>query len=207
MEWKFMGISKIKVCFIIFFISVLILGCDSNRYSNNIKISSALYSKDSVIIMTKIRDEIVKKEGGFYAPKYSSETFVHIDTIIYSPDSSRLISFIVNNAFFENKETLEGKAYLGIRNNDTLNVVFYGYNLNGFSPSDSEKIKKYQYQYFFNDFSKIEEEGYEYNVNDIRFWTNFKFWDKIEKNMESRADFEEMKKENPKDIYEPKNRN
>lgn len=198
-----MGTSKLKVYCAIFFAGIFMFGCNGRKYSNSTRVSKTLYTKDSVAILSKIKDEIEKRSGGFYAPKYSSETFICVDTIMYSPDSSKFMVFILNNAYIGNKETLEGKTYVGVRNKDTLNIVFYGYNLNGFLPTDAEEIKKHQHNYFFNDFSKIDEEGYEYNVNDIRFWKNNNFWDKIEKKIQSRAEFERMKSDDPKDIYEP----
>lgn len=222
-----------KKIIIIFLLSFQIVSCQERtvkltpkEFVSKVEVPNELYSKDSLNLVGLIKAEIKDHKGGYHSKAYDEFTEITIDTIVYSPDYNRVVFFIIDK--IENKKAypdgwtekeveavvqhtglpFEGyhynaKAYIGIRKNDTLTIDnFFGLNINGVQ--DINKLIKRQRQLFFEEYAAVDEKGYEYNVDDKRFWDNPNFWDKLKRKKEKRKSFEETKKNNPENVYEPK---
>ncbi|KQS53399.1 MAG: hypothetical protein DCE86_16610 [Flavobacteriaceae bacterium] len=186
----------------------------------------SLLSKDSINLVHLIKEEIKLHKGGYHAESYDDDAVIIIDTIMYSPDFNRLVFFIIDKV--ENKKLYpkdwdkekvkpiekygnlpyEGyhynaKAYIALRANGTLQINnFFRLNINDYT--NLGEIKNRQKQVFFQEFSAVNEKGFEYNPDDIRFWNNPNVWDKIKQDEAKWKSFNDEKLKNPKNVYEPK---
>ncbi|TXD64171.1 hypothetical protein [Polaribacter glomeratus] len=164
------------------------------EFKSNNKASKKLYLKDSISLVRLIKEDIKEHKGDYHSKAYDYSTKIIIDTIMYNSDFNKLIFFIIDKK--ENKkaypETLTkenvdylikegnadipyegfhytGKAYIGIRENDSLYINNYfrmttaGYNI-------INDVKKEQRVAFFEEYSAVKYKGYEYNLDDKRFW-------------------------------------
>jgi hypothetical protein len=144
---------------------------------------------------------------------------------MYSPNNERIFFFVItksqNKKLYpkemserEMKEAsrysnlvldgfhFQGKAYVAYKKNDTIfKTQFYGITTSEYE--NIESVRQRQRNIFFKEFSTVNEKGYEYNVDDKRFWDNDYFWDKMKRKLENEKEFEEMKITNPENIYEP----
>lgn len=196
---------------------------------SKVEVPSEFYSKDSFELKKLVKLDIKEHKGGFSAKIYDEFTEIIIDTIMYSPDYEKLVFFVIDK--IENKKTYpanisqeeikaienqtklvyhgysyEGKTYVGIRDNNLLRIDFLGMTIGKFKKEELNKLRKRQRQIFFEEYSTVNEKGYEYNVDDRRFWNNVNFWDNVRKKEEKRKRFEETKKNNPKNVYDPSER-
>lgn len=160
-----------------------------------------LYRNDSIKLITLINKEIKNKSGAYRANFYDSSTNITIDTIMYNSKLNRIVFFIIDKV--ENKKlypkgwknkdvkslekygnlSYEGyhynaKAYIGIRKGDSIIINNY-FRLNIDKSTDIKKLKQRQRQMFFEEYSAVNEKGYEYNLNDKRFWDNPNVWNKV----------------------------
>lgn len=222
-----------KKIIIIFLLSFQIVSCQERtvkltpkEFVSKVEVPNELYSKDSLSLVELVKGEIKDHKGGYHSKAYDEFTEIIIDSIMYSPDYGRFVFFIINRV--ENKKTYPdgwtekdveavvqhtrlpfegyhyvGKSYIGIRNeNSSISIIFFG--LTTAKYKDIEEVKTRQRQLFFEEYAAVEEKGYEYNVDDKRFWDNPNFWDELKKKEEKRKNFEETKKNNPDNVYEPK---
>lgn len=200
-----------------------------DEFISKVEVPSELYLKDSFELKELISIDIKEHKGGYSSKIYDEYTGIVIDTIMYSPDYEKLVFFVINK--IENKKTYldnisqseikaiekqtklayngysyEGKTYVGIRDNNLLRVEFLGMTIGKFKEEELNKLRKRQRQIFFEEYATVNEKGYEYNIDDIRFWDNVNFWDNIRQKEEKRKRFEETKKNNPENVYDPNDR-
>jgi hypothetical protein len=198
-----------------------------NNYISIVKVPKVNYSNDSLILVSSIKKDILEHKGGYNSKSFDIETKVIIDTIMYSPNNERIFFFViteVENRKLYPKEMSEqeieeaskysklsmngfhykGKGYIAYKRNDTIvNTQFYG--ITTASYENIESVRQRQRQIFFKEFSAVNETGYEFNINDKRFWDNKNFWDKMKRKLEEDKEFENMRLTNPENIYDPKN--
>jgi hypothetical protein len=151
------------------------------KYKNNYKVKKSTYIGDSTEI-SNILSKMLSKHLHPFRPEtqFNSETDIHIDSIIYSPDELRMIVFVVTknstDKLFkkENGELFFYNAnYLfcsRIDKNAPINVYDYvGYNLINYY--SYKEIKEQLYEHCFIDLGKDDK----YNVDDVRFWKSSDF--------------------------------
>ena len=189
-----------KEIFILLLLSVQMICCQNKtikptpkEYISNVKAPKDLYLKDSIRLVKSIKKEIKEHKGGYHSKAYDSFTKIIIDTIMYSPDYDKLIFFVIDkkenkkiypdnftekqvNDLINNGHTkipyngyhFTGKAYIGLRNNDVLIVKHFGITTAHYN--NIFDVKKRQKNVYFKEYSAVKHKGYEYNLDDKRFW-------------------------------------
>ena len=67
-----------------------------------------------------------------------------------------------------------GKAYIALRQNNNLKIKYFGLTTAHYN--DIYNVRKRQRQLYLQEYSAVKEEGYEYNFDDKRFWSNPNIW-------------------------------
>jgi hypothetical protein len=198
--------NKMKKYIYLFCLCVQIVSCQNRtikptpkEFVSKVKVPENIYSKDSIKLVELVKEEIKEHKGAYYAKFYDKHTEIIIDSIIYSPNHNKLFFFIINRV--ENKkvypsnltaqeiETIvketklpyegyhyEGKAYIGVRKDNNL-VINNFFRINTANYSSLKEVRARLNQLFFEEYSAVKENGYEYNPDDIRFWENKSIWD------------------------------
>jgi hypothetical protein len=208
----------LKFFLVIFFFSFY--SCDGfrvkkytpNEFINHAEIKKESYNKDGIEILKQLKGSLFKHQDFFNNKAYFDSTQLILDSIIYSPDFSKLAVFIiVKNPTYRQIVPDEkydwyydATCYLGVKRNDTINLFWMGPN---FSNSyDKKELSKLIRDSYFTEFATKDTVGaftYKYNLNDIRFW-NSPIWKKIEEEKIKKKEFEEEKKNHPENVYEPR---
>jgi hypothetical protein len=173
------------------------------------------YTKDSLIISTKLKALLLQHEDFFYSKEYFEGTEIIIDTIIYNPDFNKLAILILTKnptsrqliPTKNEKWYYDATAYLGTRQADTICLYHLGPNFT--NSTDKQKQLVYIRDACFKTFvskDTTKKDAYKYNLNDIRFWKST-VWEKIEEEKLKKKEFDEEKINHPENIYEPPNKN
>lgn len=196
------------------------------KFLSKVNASKEIYSKDSLSLILCIKKELFYKRGNYNADFYDQNTPIMIDTIIYSPNLDKVVFFVIDS--LENKNTYpkklsqdkvdnmqkltglsydgyhyNGCAYIGKKNGDSFEVYdFFRIYLGTYEKIHD--LKNRLRQVFLIEYSTVQEKGFEYNVNDKRFWGNPNVWDEFEKNRKRLKELDDLKKSNPENVYEPK---
>lgn len=196
------------------------------NYISITKTSKVVYTKDSLNLVDYIKKDIFEHKGGYHSKSYDVNTKVIIDTIMYSPNFEKIFLFIITSDLnrklypkeMSEQEIIEaskhsslsvdghhfqGKAYIAYKKNDSIFKTQY-YGITTAEYESIEAVRQRQRQIFFKEFSAVNEIGYEFNINDKRFWDNKNFWDMMNRKLEEEKEFENMKLTNPENIYDPK---
>lgn len=169
------------------------------EFKSDVRASEELYSKDSISLVKLIKEEIKEHKGSYYPKPYDENTQIIIDTIMYSSDYNKLTFFIIDRKEnkkiypdnFTKKEVNElikdghtkipydghhflGKAYIGIRKNSDLLINNY-FRISTPHYNEMKEAKERLRESFFKEYSAIKHKGYEYNLDDKRFWDK-KIW-------------------------------
>lgn len=155
------------------------------KFKSVVKINKASYIADKNQICLVIKKMVNAKINPFDIKEYDKNTRIFVDTIIYSPDKTRLITFIItkNNTEKllkkENNENYYYNAnYLFCVKNNTTNVIgvfdYSSFNLVNFY--SYKEIKEALYDYcFYRLFGESTQENIHYNIDDSRFWQSKDF--------------------------------
>lgn len=171
------------------------------KFKSIVKVPSLLYTNDSTYLAQVIKQEIREHTNAFYSKEYDISTKIFIDTIMYSPDFDKMVFFIIN----ENKNAnlykgmskeeavkiikennfapyddshFNGNAYIGFRKSDSLAINDF-FRIQTSRYQTYSNLKKRLHQIFFEEYSAVDERGFEYNIDDVRFWSNKNVWEKI----------------------------
>lgn len=196
---------------ILFCLVFQIVSCQNKRFNptptsfiSEVNVPKKMYTNDSINLLQSIEKEIANKEGSYKANYYDKNTSIIIDTVMYNPTFDKTVFFIIdkveNKKLYSkdwNKENVEpiekfgnlpydgyhynAKAYIGIRNKDGLLQINNFFRLNIDDYEDIQKLRKRQRQMFFEEYAAVNETGFEFNLNDKRFWDNPNVWEKIKK--------------------------
>jgi|SRR5450432_2885017 hypothetical protein len=181
------------------------------QFLNNTIIKKENYTKDSLLIIQKLKQLLLQHEDFFYSKEYFDGTDIIVDTIVYSPDLKKLgVLILTKNPTSRQLVPKEKEmwyynatSYLGIRQGDTISISHLGsYFVDYTDKSElSNNIRGDRFRTFVSkDTTKVY--AYKYNFNDIRFWTST-VWEKIEEDKIKRKEFEEMKLKHPENVYKP----
>lgn len=206
--------------YLLFTVSVLIFSC---RYFQNKTIdvgdksfypiaSSNQYTHDSNEIVQRLNLLLVehKYEDFFRSKYYSDSTILFIDTILYSPNFSKLAILVIAknpaNRRIDNPEyywDFNGTCYLAERNKDSLNLCWIGPSFNYW---DDKFILSYilRYDFFKKYIIKSSNKDTDYYINYKLFWES-EIWEEQKQKQKRIKDFEEMKRVHPENVFEPEN--
>jgi hypothetical protein len=197
---------------------ICLISCNSgtrsteDKYLNHSVVTKEKYKSDSLLIVNKLKIEIQDQVEFFSNSAYKALTQIIIDSIIYSPDYTKLAAFIVVKNSTENQLYpdpahpwyYDGTCYLGRRVGDSLKLDWVGPN---FTQSDNEeKIASLIRDDWFrlsNKRDSTQPRYCKYNLDDIRFWTCPILDDLIIRDEKNRA-FEEERIKHPENVYDPK---
>lgn len=182
-----------------------------DQYLNKTVAKKENYTKDSLIILAKLKQLLLQHEDFFDSEEYYEETDIIVDTIVYSPDfkkfgvlfltkipTSRQLIPTENEKWYYN-----GTTYLGLRQSDTISLSWLGPSFT--NNTDKQEQSNYIRQKCFRTFvskDTTEKYAHKYNLNDVRFWTSSE-WQKLEEDKIKKREFEEEKIKHPENIYEP----
>jgi hypothetical protein len=195
----------------------------SKKMTSIVDVSKRVYTEDSLTLIELVKNEIAKHKVPYNAKFYDNKTPLLIDTIMYSPKLDKVVFFVIDRV--ENKKTYpenltqeeidelevlgslpykgyhyNSVAYLGKRIGNSFDIYDFSRRYIG-KFKNLEELKKRLRQKFFEEYSS-DEKGAEYNVGDIRFWDNPNLWNLIERTKKREKQVEEVKKRNPKNIFE-----
>lgn len=205
---------------ILFLIYIQVISCQNrnikltpDKYISEVKATKELYSNDSIKLVGLIKTEIKEHKGAFFSNAYDDSTQIIIDTIMYNKGFNKISFFIIdktkNLKSFEKHTDLPfdgnyytGKAYIGIRINKFLKINNF-FRIETANYQKIEEVKKRLRELYFEEYSTAKENGFEYNLDDIRFWNNPKVWNIIQEDELKWKEFNEEKKKNSKNVYDP----
>lgn len=182
------------------------------EFLNHTVIGPEDYTKDSVECINQLKFFLLNKKDFFHNKAYFDSTQLIIDSIIYSPDFNKMAVFVViKNPVYrqlipdKNYEWYyDATCYLGVKKSDSINLSWIGPSFtNSHNKSELSGILRDSY---FTDFATKDTVGlhtYKYNINDVRFW-DCPIWKEIENKKIRNTEFEEEKRKNPENVYEPK---
>ena len=189
---------KMKSIYLTFFF-MLLSCCNGSRNASTTpkkyqyeidKMAEVNYQKDTSSIRAVLRKMINEQIKPFDRETYNKGTDSFIDTLVYSPDLSSMIVFIIvkNSTMKLLQRENDSKFYYDAfylfcsrdSANDALNVYDYtGYRLNFFY--NYSEIRETLRDYCFTRMMRIEGSEQYYNINDIRFW-NSKYFERVLRN-------------------------
>ena len=160
------------------------------EYKYQIIISENDYRLDNEYLRSTITTLVEKKAGPFYPDSYDDKTDIFIDSILYSPDQSRIVFFVIaknSNANLLKTNDPEGEhfdamCFLGTKESTNRDWIVRWFRIMNFHTytTYSDVSAKIRFRYFRNLVEIKNEEGesrYKYNIDDIRFWEG-PVWDK-----------------------------
>ena len=82
---------------------VMILSCNGQNwgvdvpkaYLNHVVVSKVKYSRDSAEILTQLKNQIKTHVDFFESKEFFADTQILVDSIIYNPDSSKILIFLI----------------------------------------------------------------------------------------------------------------
>jgi hypothetical protein len=184
----------------------------SDKYINYSVVSTEKYKSDSLLIVNTLRTELQNEEEFFDNSAYNGLTQIIIDSIIYSPDFTKLAAFVVVKNSTENllypdpnhPWYYDGTCYLGRGAGDSLKLYWVG---PGFSQSDNEeKVANFLKDYYYHSYNTGDTARAfycKYNIDDIRFW-GCPIWDVLIRGDLQKKAFEEERIKHPENVYDPK---
>ncbi|WP_214229240.1 hypothetical protein [Pedobacter sp. B4-66] len=180
------------------------------EYLTNVIVKKKSYMLDSLEILRRLKPLLIKHEDFFSNSAYSDSTHLIIDSILYSPDLSKLAVFLITKnstrrLLMPDKTYdwyYDATCYLGIKKNDTISLSWIGPSF-----TNSYHIKELSNIIRDNYFNRMPSSSVSnvprYNLNDRRFW-NSSVWNEVKKRELEQREFEEEKKKHPENVYEPK---
>jgi hypothetical protein len=172
-------------------IAIVFFSCGTDNYKgtpinfkSRVKIDKPNLITDKKQINSIIKKMIVEKVNPFDLNVYDENTVIFVDTLIYSPDQTRLVAFIVdrnNTEKLVKKENNEryyyNATYLFGKKDKTGNIGIFDYCHFGLVNFYSYKeIREALYNYcFYRLLGESTQENIHYNVDDVRFWKSKDF--------------------------------
>ena len=128
------------------------------RFLNTKMINKEVYAKDSLTISIQLKEFLLRHDDFFYSQEYFDGTDIIVDTILYSPDLSKLTVLIMtknpttrqlmpseNEMWYYN-----ATSYLGVRESDTISLSHLGPDFT--NSSDRQEQSNYIRQACFRTF-------------------------------------------------------
>jgi len=173
-------------------IVVILFSCGDDSYKATpakfkqiVKINQALFIADKDDVYSIIKKMIDNKVSPFDKKYYDKSTQIFVDTLVYSPDLTKLIAFIITKnsteklLYKENNEKYYYNAnYLFcVKNSDDGKISVFDYaafNLVDFY--SYKQIKEALNEYcFYRLLGESTPDNIHYNVDDVRFWQSKEF--------------------------------
>jgi hypothetical protein len=181
-------------------------------FLNHTVAAKGIYTKDSVEILNTLRYFLKSHQQSFHSEVYYDSTKLSIDTILYSPDFSKLAAFVITRNPTSRQEMpdlrydwhYDGYCYFGTKQKDSIDLIYLD---SGFGSNFRKKVTESLRTNYFRLFATIKdisgEYKYGYNLDDIRFWS-CPVWKEIDDIKQQNRAFENEKKNHPENVFEPK---
>lgn len=182
------------------------------KFSSHVKAKKEVYSGDSVKVLKQLQNLLDTHRQSFYSNEYYRATQLSIDTLLYSPDFSKVVVFVIaknpTSRQLAPDERYEwyyvGYCYLCVVKRDSIDLSYINPSVKSYFKN---KVAKELRANYFRLFATVKDINghykYGYNLNDIRFW-NCPIWKEIKEKEQNKKIFDKEKKEHPENIYEPK---
>ena len=169
-------------------IALVLIGCHNKvtKHTYKIRVPKNLYEAHKLKIKDEIRIMINDHKPPYNQPQYDSETVAIVDTIIYGPDKSKLF-FIVITKDSDAKIDGNGRqdqfhfnARCFVAQVEDTSIT----RISWFSPLNLSWYKTYsaasgKFRNFYLYNLAGSQESFQYNVEDVRFWTDNNVWSGI----------------------------
>jgi hypothetical protein len=212
------------IIFIIFFLSTFLyfkyisgwlvynVNSDTPKEYLSLKKNDKLhYKNDSIIITQKLKKFLKNHEQSFYAKTYNEGTDLIIDSILYSPDGSKIVVLVITKSLTSRELVsddthpyyYDGYCYFGFRKNDIFDLQWYENSYTSFN--DFVELSETLRDYYFRKFASKNKiaSAPSYNLNDVRFW-NSSIWNVMHQKITNRIEFDLEKNNHPENIFLPK---
>ena len=153
------------------------------KFVNNTRVSDSLYLIHKQMLTDSIRKFISARELAYYPEGNDAETKIYLDTIMYSPDITRLAFFVVTGNTNDKLPTrgskteshYDGYCFIAnIRSDSIVENIQWVNILTVSNYSDLDKASNRLRDMYFNELSRIKDiddlSKYKYNISDRRFW-------------------------------------
>jgi len=181
-------------------------------YLNHTAADKKKYAQDTEDILKKLQYFLKNHQKSFHSKEYFDSTQLSMDTILYSPDFTKLAVFVIAKNPTSRQLAPDERydwyynayCYLGIRQKDSIDLISIDEGHRSYFKKKASEALRTDYFRLYATIKDVNGEyKYKYNLNDIRFW-NGPAWKEIDDNKEQRREFEKMKKEHPENVFEPK---
>jgi hypothetical protein len=181
------------------FILLLFCACSSGRvntpqeFVNNVTVTPALYNRDSIAILSDLYHKMRNHEASFKNPEYFDSTRLYLDTILYDSTLNKIALLVIaENPVIRNPHSdsklpnyYNANCYLGKRKHpDSSSFILYTIGpVSIVNFNDKVTARRAIRNSYFSELTTfLDAEGkphYDYNVNDKRFWTSAKGWNRV----------------------------
>ena len=188
--------------FLIFIISCVHKTSTPKEFINNYIIQKEFYKKDLTLLSNAVEvhyDSINNIVNPHHVTKILN---VKIDTIFYGNDHKIVfLALLTNkNEYAEKGIQYAGECYIAYKKNEIENL--YQLKYSSTSTISLKEVSQMLRENYLQEMNYIEGR---YNINDTRFW-NSNVWKEAKEVKENRKNFEEIKKNNPSNVYDPNER-
>jgi len=150
---------------------------------NNTRVSDSLYVIHKQMLTDSIRKFISARELAYYPEGNDAKTEIYLDTILYSPDITRLAFFVVTGNTNDKLPTIGSKTkfhYDGycfianIRSDSIVENIQWVNVMTVSNYSDLDRASNRLRDMYFNELSRIKDvdasSKYKYNISERGFW-------------------------------------
>lgn len=188
--------------FLIFIVSCVHKTSTPKEFINNYVIQKELYKKDLRLLGNVIEvhyDSINNSVNPHHVTKILD---IKIDTIFYGDDNKIVFLALLTkkNEYAKKGIQYAGECYIAYKKNEIENL--YQLKYSSTSTTSLKEVSQMIRENYLQEMNYIEGR---YNINDTRFW-NSNVWREAKEMKENRKNFEEIKKNNPSNVYDPNER-
>lgn len=172
------------------------------EFMNTNKVPNEVYRKDLVLLTDAVKVHHDSINSVVNPRSVSKLLDAKIDTIFYG-DKDKIVFLALltkENEYAEKGIQYVGECYIAYKKNKVENLYELKYSAT--ATSSIIKVSEMIRRIYLREMNYIEGK---YNINDIRFWDSY-VWEEAEEMKEKRKCFEETKKNNPENVYDPNDR-
>jgi hypothetical protein len=163
------------------------------EYVNNVKVEYSLYSKDSVSIVNELYSTMRNHEGAFKNREYFDSTKLYLDRVFYDSSKNKIAFFVIAEnpvernpyshsalPYYYNADCYLGKRLQNDSNRFQVANIGPAHIINFDDKESASQAIRDIYCSQLTTFLDVDgTPHYNFNVNDKRFWTSLKGWQRV----------------------------
>ena len=172
------------------------------EFINTNKVTKEAYKKDLELLTDAIKAHYDSINNVVNPRAVSKLVSAKIDTVFYGNSNKIVFLALLTRENYNTEKGIQyaGECYIGYKKDRVENL--YNLKYSSTSTESLEEVHKIIRKIYFREMKNIEGN---YNINDTRFWDS-RVWEEAKEMKEKRRRFEETKKNNPENVYDPNDR-